>query len=111
MDNKKFEQLIDLIINENEEQARQLFHEIIVEKSREIYESIMDEEMMDESMHGDMEEGMVGQVGDLLDEINAGPAAQRAEALKSKFAFKTEMDDDARKKLFPSNERLKAAGA
>jgi len=47
----------------------------------------------------------------LLDEINARPAAQRAEALKTKFAFKTEMDEDARKKLFPSNERLKAAGA
>ena len=93
MDNKKFEQLIDLIINENEEQARELFHEIVVEKSREIYESIMDEEMMEaaddeedaieesaddeedaieESMEDDMEEGqMVGEVGDLLDEINA----------------------------------------
>ena len=46
----------------------------------------------------------------LLDEINARPAAQRAEALKTKFAFKTEMDEDARKKLFPSNERLKASG-
>lgn len=66
MDNKKFETLIDLIINENEEKARELFHEIVVEKSREIYESIMDEEMM-----GDMDEGMGGQVGDLLDEINA----------------------------------------
>lgn len=42
----------------------------------------------------------------LLDEINARPAAQRAEALKSRFAFKTEMDDDARKMLFPSNARL-----
>ena len=61
MDNKKFEQLIDLIINENEEQARALFHDIVVEKSREIYESMMDEEM---------DEGMGGQVGDLLDEIN-----------------------------------------
>ena len=59
MDNKKFETLIDLIINENEEQARALFHDIVVEKSREIYESIMDEE------------GMGGQVGDLLDEIGA----------------------------------------
>ena len=48
MDNRKFEKLIDLIINENEEQARELFHEIVVEKSREIYESIMEEEMMDE---------------------------------------------------------------
>jgi hypothetical protein len=61
MDNKKFETLIDLIINENEEQARALFHDIVVEKSREIYESMMDEEMG---------EGMGGQVGDLLDEID-----------------------------------------
>jgi hypothetical protein len=72
MDNKKFEKLMDLIINENEEQARELFHDIVVDASREIYESIMEEEMMDESMHGDdMDEGMGGQVGDLLDEISA----------------------------------------
>ena len=38
---------------------------------------------------------------------NARPAAQRAEALKTKFTFKTEVDEDARKMLFPSNERLK----
>jgi len=43
MDHKKFEQLIDLIINENEEQARALFHDIVVEKSREIYEDIMND--------------------------------------------------------------------
>ena len=61
MDNKKFEQLIDLIINENEEQARALFHDIVVEKSRELYEGMMDDEMG---------EGMGGQVGDLLDEID-----------------------------------------
>ena len=48
MENKKFEQLIDLIINENEDKARELFHEIVVEKSREIYENIMDEGMHDE---------------------------------------------------------------
>ena len=68
MENKKFDKLIDLIINENEEQAKDLFHDIVVEKSREIYESIMaEEEMMDD----DLEEGMGGQVGDLADEINA----------------------------------------
>jgi hypothetical protein len=67
MDNKKFEKLIDLIINENEEQARELFHDIVVDKSREIYESIMEEEMMDDDMY----EEMGGQVGDLLDEISA----------------------------------------
>ena len=72
MDNKKFEQLIDLIINENEEQARELFHDIVVEKSREIYESIMDEEMMGEG-------GMVGQVGDMMDEISAEEAGGMTE--------------------------------
>jgi len=60
MDNKKFETLIDLIINENEEQARALFHDIVVEKSREIYENMMNDEM---------DEQMGGQVGQMMDEI------------------------------------------
>ena len=104
MDNKKFEQLIDLIINENEEQARQLFHEIIVEKSREIYESIMDEEMMDESMgmheemEDDMEEGMGGQVGDLLDEINAEEEMSEADDED------IEVDDEEEVELMPGDE-------
>ncbi len=42
----------------------------------------------------------------LLDEINSRPAAQRAEAIKTQHVFKTEVDDDARKNLFPQNERL-----
>jgi GST-like protein len=36
----------------------------------------------------------------LHDEISARPAAARAIALKDKFAFKTEMDDEARNNLF-----------
>lgn len=47
------------------------------------------------------------QVKRLLDEINARPAAARAEALKTRHAFKTETDDEARRHLFPQNERLK----
>ncbi len=46
------------------------------------------------------------QVKRLLDEINARPAAQRAEALKTKHSFKTEMDEDTRKAMFPQNARL-----
>ena len=42
----------------------------------------------------------------LLDEINARPAAQRAEALKTRHAFKAEMDDAARAAMFPQNARL-----
>lgn len=43
-----------------------------------------------------------------LDAINARPAAQRAEALKERFTFKQEMDDEARKVMFPQNARLVA---
>jgi GST-like protein len=43
-----------------------------------------------------------------LDAINARPAAQRAEALKERFAFKQEMDDEAKRAMFPHNARLAA---
>jgi GST-like protein len=36
----------------------------------------------------------------LVDEISARPAAARAVALKDKFTFKAEMDDDARNHMF-----------
>jgi GST-like protein len=36
----------------------------------------------------------------LFDEIQARPAAQRALALKDRFAFKAEMDEDARRTMF-----------
>ncbi|ROZ63413.1 glutathione S-transferase family protein [Ramlibacter sp. WS9] len=44
-----------------------------------------------------------------LDAINARPAAQRAEALKERFVFKQEVDDEAKKALFPQNARLAAS--
>jgi hypothetical protein len=39
-----YEKLIEFIINEDHAKASELFHKIVVEKSRQIYESIMDEE-------------------------------------------------------------------
>jgi len=83
MDNKKFEQLIDLIINENEEQARALFHDIVVEKSREIYESMMDEEQM-------MSDNPSGMVEDLLDEIGSEESGMSED---EEFDI-ADMDDD-----------------
>ena len=38
----KYEQLIESILNEDESAAKALFHDIVVAKSREIYESLMD---------------------------------------------------------------------
>jgi GST-like protein len=48
------------------------------------------------------------QVKRLLDTVNERPAAQRAVGLKDRYAFKTELDDEARRAMFPQNERLKA---
>jgi len=41
----------------------------------------------------------------LHDEISARPAAERARALKEKFSFKTDLDEEARKHMFPQNIR------
>jgi hypothetical protein len=40
----KFEQLIEYVINDEEAKAKELFHDIVVEKSREIYEDLMNKE-------------------------------------------------------------------
>jgi hypothetical protein len=57
----KFEQLIEFVINDEDAKARELFHDIVVEKSRQIYENLMAEE--DE----DLDEGTMG--GDASDEL------------------------------------------
>jgi GST-like protein len=46
------------------------------------------------------------QVKRLLDAVNQRPASQRAAALKDRHAFKAEMDDEARRAMFPQNDRL-----
>ena len=57
----KYEQLIEHIINDETEKARALFHTIVVEKSRDIYESLVDEE--------DLAKVGGNQVNDLVDEV------------------------------------------
>jgi hypothetical protein len=69
----KYEQLIEHIINDEEDKARALFHEIVVEKSRDIYESLMDEEYAEEAMGGDQVESMVDEIAmDETDGIGEG---------------------------------------
>lgn len=47
----------------------------------------------------------------LKDEISARPAAVAAEALRTRFTFKKEMDEDARRQMFPQLARQHADGA
>ena len=62
----KFEQLIEFVINDDEQKARALFHDIVVEKSREIYENLMNEEesedRTDETIGGDAADDLIDDV-------------------------------------------------
>ena len=49
----RFEQLIEYVINDEDAKARELFHDIVVEKSREIYENLMAEEAVEEELEED----------------------------------------------------------
>ena len=84
----KFEQLIEYVINDEDQKARELFHDIVVAKSREIYENLMQEEADedldeaevneaddsdDEEADDELDEGAMGgdASDDLIDEIEA----------------------------------------
>ncbi len=47
----------------------------------------------------------------LLDDINQRPAVAAVERLRSKYSFKTEWDEEARRHMFPQLARLAAAPA
>ena len=55
----KFEKLIEYVINDEDQKASDLFHEIVVGKSREIYESLMQDDI-----GGD-------EVDDFIDDVEA----------------------------------------
>ena len=85
----KFEQLIEFVINDEQNKAKALFHEIVVEQSKSIYEDIMSEESdAEKDDHAEkagaevkkdieyddkMDESDLGgsQVDDLIDEVEA----------------------------------------
>ena len=64
---RNFEKLIEYIINNDETRARKMFHEIVVSKSRNIYESF---EQMEMHHHGEeeMEDGVEDFIGEVQSE-------------------------------------------
>jgi hypothetical protein len=62
-DRNKFEQMLEALINEETEKAKEIFHDIVVEKSRDIYESLLEDDFAAEpeepvaEMFGDEEGG------------------------------------------------------
>lgn len=79
----RYEQLIEYIINEQTEEAKALFHSLVVEKSREIYNDLVAEEMEEEEVEEsaeeeeeveegwDMEEASGDDTDDMMQDISA----------------------------------------
>ena len=84
----KYEQLIEYIINEDEAKARELFHQIVVEKSREIYESLIDEQ--------DLEEVGGNPVDQMVDEISADEEGmEEAEEMDVELDAEEDSEEDS----------------
>lgn len=69
-DRSKFEQMLEYLISEEQDKAREVFHQLVVEKSREIYESILAEELSeeDEDEEKEMDEQVEVSVREVDDE-------------------------------------------
>jgi hypothetical protein len=88
----KFEKLIEYIINDEDQKARDLFHTIVVEKSRDIYESIMDEEQVEENFGGPVAGEQVEELtNQLADEEAVGEADEEGE---EEFSLDQDGEDD-----------------
>jgi hypothetical protein len=97
----KFEQLIEYVINDEEAKAKELFHDIVVEKSREIYENLMNEEESEEELDEaescdeeelDEEMGSIG--GDASDELIDDVEAEE-QGMQEEEESDVEFDDAA----------------
>jgi hypothetical protein len=44
-DRNKFEEMLEKLVNEDRKGAEELFHEIVVEKSRSIYENLLEDDL------------------------------------------------------------------
>ena len=99
----RFEQLIEYVINDEEQKARELFHDIVVEKSRAIYENLMAEEAEEEldeaaeeeldEAEEDLDEGMMG--GDASDDLIDNVETEEEMSMESEDDADAEFDDEA----------------
>ena len=48
MADNKFQEMLEHLVNEDREKAEEIFHDIVVEKSRKIYENLLADEMKED---------------------------------------------------------------
>ena len=63
-DNKLLQQMLESLVNDDQAKAEELFHEYVVQQSREIYESMIDSEIAEEEEKEEDEEDEVKEASD-----------------------------------------------
>ena len=94
---KNFEQLIEFVINDEEDKARELFHDIVVAKSRQIYEEMMEAEEVVETEEDDEEMMEADEADDDQEEVEESMGGDAADDLIDDVEMEEEgmtMEDD-----------------
>ena len=109
MSKNQFEKLIEYVINDEDAKAKELFHQIVVSKSRQIYENIMQEDELEEDNamgeeppdtdgNPPMEEGddMMGgsQSGDMIDDVETEESGMHEGEDDADAEFDDEAEED-----------------
>ncbi len=93
-DRSKFEQMLEHLVNEDQEAAREIFHQIVVEKSREIYETILSEDFNEaKDQDEEMEEAKDEDEREVDEDRSETDIASSEDEMDENFAF-DEADDD-----------------
>ena len=69
-DRNKFEEMLERLVNEDREGAEALFHEIVVEKSRDIYESLLEDEEVEETTDEEVDEATDEEVDESEEDLD-----------------------------------------
>ena len=101
-DLNKFEEMLERLVNEDKAGAEELFHEIVVEKSREIYENLLEDEdkEVDETTDEEVDEAADEEVDESdedLDEAAKDDDEDEDDEVKEDFdleEFEVEADDE-----------------
>ena len=98
-DRNKFEEMLERLVNEDKAGAEELFHEIVVEKSRDIYEGLLESDLEDE-----VEETTEEEVDETTDEEVDEAKDEEVDETKDEEVEETKDEDEKTNEEFDLDE-------
>ena len=86
-DRNKFEQMLEHLINDESDKAKELFHQLVVEKSREIYENILAEDFNEAKEEDEEEMDEAAEAAEDDEELDEAADEEDDEEMDESFGF------------------------